>query len=37
MHKLESGISFKLRDLELLVKFAAIGHLAFIRKISKSK
>lgn len=37
VHKLEKGLSFKLRDLDLLVKAAAVEHLAFIRKISKSK
>lgn len=37
MHKLESRLSFKLHDLHLLVKAAAIEHLAFISKISKSK
>ena len=37
VHKLESRLSFKLHDLDLLVKAAAVEHLAFIRKISKSK
>lgn len=37
VQKLESELSFKLHDLDLLVKAAAVEHLAFIRKISKSK
>lgn len=37
MHKLASRLSFKLCDLDLLVKAAAVEHLEFIRKISKSK
>lgn len=37
MHKLASSLSFKLCDLDLLVKAAAAEHLAFIRKISKFK
>lgn len=36
VHKLESRLSFKLHDLDL-VKTDAVEHLAFIRKISKSK
>lgn len=37
MHKLASRLSFKLCDLDLPVKAVAGEHLAFIRKISKSK